>query len=202
MNRNAKLMQNLAHQHRVEPTSEQNGVIGYTITTTTGSTHQVFRSTTGKLFCDCQFQTRYPGHLCSHALAVLVYRAQQQGYRLAFWSTETAARRQHQPYRQLGSDLWLTYRRAFPLRYHSALTAIAQGDRQALEQWLARYAPQYLNGGQHSLDNAVYYTASAASSAPYDPANTPHAVLRRIAADHIDPEGAARLASLTLQGWS
>jgi hypothetical protein len=47
---------------------------------------------------------------CSHVVAALAYRAQQQGRHISVWASEQDARRQHRPMVKIGDGLIVTSR--------------------------------------------------------------------------------------------
>jgi hypothetical protein len=81
-----------------------------------GDTHRVYDVALGLNggTCTCQWGRQRPDEdhrsACSHVVAALNYRAEQQGRRVSAWSSETAARRQHRPVLAIGDGLFLTTR--------------------------------------------------------------------------------------------
>jgi hypothetical protein len=64
--------------------------------------------------CTCQWGRSRPENDhrsgCSHVIAVMSYRAMQQGKRISVWTSKGAARRQHRPMLEIGDGLILTSR--------------------------------------------------------------------------------------------
>ena len=64
--------------------------------------------------CTCAWGQHRPAHDhrsgCSHVIAAMNYRAIQQGRRVSVWTSERAARRQHQPALNIGDGLVITSR--------------------------------------------------------------------------------------------
>lgn len=64
--------------------------------------------------CTCEWGRHRPeqDHRsgCSHVIAAMNYRAQQQGRQVSVWASERAAQRQHRPMLKIGDGLIITSR--------------------------------------------------------------------------------------------
>jgi hypothetical protein len=64
--------------------------------------------------CTCSWGKSRPGadhrSACSHVIAAMEYRAEQQGRRISVWSSHYEAHRQHRPVLAIGDGLFITSR--------------------------------------------------------------------------------------------